>query len=168
MRRWLRYARAAAPAVAPRVFACLRPSAICGRRAGAGRRHAPLAVGQALLRLGGVEPLAAHQRPGETVGVVDVVVAVAALDAQRHAVDRRVGRAGHAHDLAVAHVQVEVAADAAVGAGRAHLRHLAGAARAHAHLVVERADRAVGHALAAAFAARVEQSLIGARPPACS
>ena len=101
-------------------------------------------------------------RPREPVGVMHVVVAVAALDAEGHAVDRRIGRAGDAHNLAVAHVEVEVAADAAVGAGRAHLADLAETRQPQAHLVVERADRAVGHALAAALAARVEQRLVGA------
>ena len=33
---------------------------------------------------------------------------------------------------------------------------------AQAHLVVERADGAVGHALAAALAARIQQELVGA------
>ncbi len=94
--------------------------------------------------------------------MVYVVVAVAPFDAQGHAVDRRLAGACHAHDLAIAHVEIEVAAHTAVGAGRAHLFDPTRAALAQAHLVVQGAHWTIGHALAAAFAAGIEHVLVSA------
>ncbi len=55
---------------------------------GLGIRHSPLTAGQSLLHTG--QPLGPHQRPGQAVGVVYVVVAVAAFDTERQTVDRRI------------------------------------------------------------------------------
>ena len=65
-----------------------------------------------------------------------VVVTVATFDTERHAVDRGILGTGDAHDLAVAHVQVEIAAHAAVGAGGPHFADLVGPPQSHTHLVV--------------------------------
>src|SRR5262249_2309400 len=69
-----------------------------------------------------LRPAASDQRPGEPVAVLGEVVAEAALHASRTHVGRVVfdPRAGDAHDRVVADVQVHLAADAAVGAHRAH------------------------------------------------
>ncbi len=122
----------------------------------------PCAICQALIHLRRIKPLRPHHRPRQSVRVVDVVVAIAAFDAGRHAVDRGIGRGGDADDLVAADVQVKVASHAAVGTGGAHFFDLAEAALADTHLVVERADGAVGDALTAALAARVKQVLIRA------
>ena len=94
--------------------------------------------------------------------MVDIVVSVTPLDAKRQAVDRRVLRAGDAHYLAVAYVKIKGAAHTAVGAGRPHLFHLVWPPEPQAHLVIERADGAVGHTLPAALAAGIQHRLVGA------
>ena len=60
-------------------------------------------------------PVAAYQRSGQAVRVVDVVEAVAALDAEAAAVGRAVA-AADLGDAPVPDVEGELAADAAVGA----------------------------------------------------
>ena len=91
-----------------------------------------------------------------------VIVAIATLYAERHPVCRGVGGTGDPHNFAITHVQIEVTTHATVGAGRPHFVHLANAPHPQTHLIVQRANGAVSHALTTAFAASVQQGLVGA------
>ncbi len=64
------------------------------------------------------------------------------------------------HDLTVAHIQLEVAADAAVGTGGHHLLYLIGSSQAQTHLVLQSADRAISHTSAATLTTGVQQQLV--------
>ena len=58
-----------------------------------------------------------NERCGHALGMIDIVVAEASLDAQVAVVDRRVERGGDLVDKVILAVQFEGAADAAVGTG---------------------------------------------------
>ena len=89
-----------------------------------------------------------------------IVVAIAALNAEGHAVDGRFLGAGHPDDLAVAHIQIELAADAAVGAGCPHFLDLIGPSHAQTHLVLQCAYRTISHTCATALTTGIQHQLI--------
>ena len=110
-------------------------------------------------RLGGLRIILrlANQRHQQTLAVVHVIEAVAALDAQPPVV-HRAGAPGHLHDgvgLGV-HRVGDAAADAAVGAQGVDLLVVTVRQQRQGEgLVGQRAGRAGGHALAAGDAARL-------------
>ena len=108
------------------------------------------------------DAVAADQRLGQAVGVVDVVEAEAALDAQPVGIGRPVATVD-VEDLLVLDVHRRLAADTAVGAQRVDRLGLvvdALAGRIEQALLHQRAGRAHLHALAAGDAGRLPHALV--------
>ena len=120
-----------------------------------------------LPRLGGTrftfQQIFAHARFDVPPRVMDELVTVSSLHAKMQAVERTavIVVGCDADDLAILHVQIQLTADAAIGAGGAD--EFDPPARVDGHLVVERARRAVGHARAARLAAGGQHGRVVAR-----
>ena len=85
-----------------------------------------------------------------------IIVAISTFHAERHPIDRGIGRAGDTDNFAVTHIQVEITAHPTVGASGPHFAHLVGPTLSHTHFVIERPHRAEGHTLPTALAAGVQ------------
>ena len=125
-------------------------------------------VGDVVERLvpGGLLELAvlADERGGQAVGRVDKLVGEAPLDAEASPVGGAVAAVGgDLHDLSVIDIEVELAAHAAIGAGRADLLDLPGASLEAALLVDDGPRGAVLHALAAEDAGGLDVILVEGR-----
>ena len=78
----------------------------------------PLRIGDWGLGFGAaLQQIAADAGPGQAIGVVNEVIAIASLHTKRHAIDRRIWIGCHADDAPIFYIQVELATDTAVGTG---------------------------------------------------
>ncbi len=109
----------------------------------------------------GVADLGADHRLEDALAVIGVAPGEAALDAGMAAVRLAVLVRHHAHDLVAAHLGLERAADAAIGAGRDH--RMLGRADVDDGFFVQRRGRASLHAGAARYAFRAEERFLHAR-----